>query len=521
MECFTIIEGMPRYAAIDIGSNSVRMQAAEASPGNPPVVLASDREVTRLGSSVFTSGRISEEATAFVSQVLKRMGERYRALDVVAVRAVATSAVRDASNQAEFISRVSAALGAPVEIISGPEEARLIHLGVQSRWPHPKQRILVIDIGGGSAEFIVSDRGELLEGVSRPLGAVRLTEVFLGTDPPTPLELHRLEKFIDEKFEPAKRRVEKWTFDRVIGTSATAAAVVSAIHKVPRNQRDAADRLRARASQVRALYADLSKLNIAARRKTPGIGPRRAEIITAGAAVFSRVLDTLHLPSIYYSSAGVRDGIIADLCSRGAGRETLNKPQLRVLEGMCKKYSVDLRNARHVAHLAAELFHGFHPLHRLSPSEGKLLEAAAYLHNTGHFISDTGHHKHSAYVVSNSDMPGFTDQERHLIAMLCRYHRKSMPASRHDSFRALNPEAKRVVNSLTPLLRLAVGLDTGRQQKVKDVECAVNGPSATVIVRGTDDIDLELWAAERAGDSFRQIYGVPLTVTKNRRGNGL
>src|SRR5688572_2932590 len=164
---------MPRYAAVDIGSNSVRMQAAEVIAGAPLNILASDREVTRLGASVFREGRISEDAMTFVCQVLKRMAAAYTALDVMGVRAVATSAVRDASNQAEFIERASAALGTPVEIISGPEEARLIHLGVQSRWPHPRQRVLVIDVGGGSAEFIVSDQGEMKEGISRPLGAVR------------------------------------------------------------------------------------------------------------------------------------------------------------------------------------------------------------------------------------------------------------------------------------------------------------------------------------------------------------
>src|SRR5918999_5360269 len=140
----------------------------------------------------------------FVCQVLRRMAAAYSELDVMGVRAVATSAVRDASNQAEFIERASAALGAPVEIISGPEEARLIHLGVQARWPHPNETILVIDVGGGSAEFIVGEKGDLKEGVSRPLGAVRLKEVFLKSDPPAEIELHRLDKFIDEKFEPAR-----------------------------------------------------------------------------------------------------------------------------------------------------------------------------------------------------------------------------------------------------------------------------------------------------------------------------
>ena len=162
---------MPRYAAIDIGSNSVRMQAAEVTSSGT-AILASDREVTRLGASVFETGAISKDAIDLVCGVLARMAQAYQKLDVLGVRAVATAAVRDASNQVEFIARASQALGAPVEIISGQEEARLIHLGVQSRWPHPKQRILIVDVGGGSAEVILGENGQLVDAVSKPLGAV-------------------------------------------------------------------------------------------------------------------------------------------------------------------------------------------------------------------------------------------------------------------------------------------------------------------------------------------------------------
>src|SRR5580700_11941911 len=192
---------MLRYAAVDIGSNSTRMLAAEVVPGSVPVVLASEREVTRLGQSVFHDGRISSQAMDEVTRVLTRMAETYRRLDVVGVRAVATSAVRDASNQADFLARASTALGTPVEIITGREEARLIHRGVMSRWPQPGKRVLIIDIGGGSAEIIASEDGTLIDAVSKPLGAVRLQEMFLHGDPPAPRELNQMTEFVDEKVE--------------------------------------------------------------------------------------------------------------------------------------------------------------------------------------------------------------------------------------------------------------------------------------------------------------------------------
>ncbi|HYP09726.1 MAG TPA: Ppx/GppA phosphatase family protein [Bryobacteraceae bacterium] len=510
---------MPRYAAIDIGSNSVRMLAAEVVPGSPARELATDREVTRLGASVFRQGRISEEAIAFVCQVLKRMVDAYSKLDVVGVRAVATSAVRDASNQAEFVERATAIIGAPVEIISGAEEARLIHLGVQARWPQPEETILIVDVGGGSAEFIVAENAEMKEGISRPLGAVRLNEVFLKTDPPSDVELTRLRKFIDDKFEPARERIAAYKFDRVIGTSATAAALVSAAHSIPRARREEADRVRANIGDLRKLYAQLAGSTLNERKKIGGLGPRRAEIIVAGASVFLRTLETLDQPAMYYCAAGVRDGIIADLAARGVGRERsrLTPSQLRVIEAMCRKYDVDLNNAKHASNIAAHLFDAMQPLHTLPPDIGRLLESAAYLHNVGHFISDTGHHKHSAYVVSSSDMPGYTDRERHIVALLCRYHRKSMPTPRHDLCRSLSADEKRIIQMMTPLLRLAIALDAGRAQKVQTVDMQVANVGVNVTVRGEGDYDLEIWAAERAADAFRQVYGIPMNIAKARK----
>lgn len=509
---------MARYAAVDIGSNSVRLLAAEVLPGSPARVLATDREVTRLGASVFTTGRVSLEAIDNVCSVLRRFAEIYGKLEVIGVRAVATSAIRDASNQADFIARASEALGAPVEIISGQEEARLIYLGVQSRWPQGDDRVLIMDVGGGSAEFIVGQNGEMKEGISRPLGAVRLTEVFLRTDPPTDTELHRLGKFIDEKFDPVLSRIQPVKFDRMIATSATAAAIVSAINRVPREERETADRLRAKIGQVKKLYTALSSTNLSGRKRLHGIGPRRAEIIVAGTAVFLRVMQTLKQEVLYYCGAGVRDGIIADLAARGVGRELsrLSKPQMRVMETMCRKYNVEIRNSRHVAQFSSELFDALEPLHRLNPEAGRLLQTAAWLHNVGHFVSGTGHHKHSAYIVANSDMPGYTDAERRLVALLCRYHRKSMPAARHDPYQKLSPEEQRLVLMMTPVLRLAIALDTSREQKVRKVRAQVANGGVTLAVEGESDFDLELWATERAADSFRQVYDVSVIVERVR-----
>ncbi|MBZ5609683.1 MAG: Ppx/GppA family phosphatase [Acidobacteriia bacterium] len=492
------------------------MLAAETGPGIATKILAAERQVTRLGSSVFQNGRIAPEAMDFVAEILARMAQVYRKLDVIAVRAVATSAVRDAGNQHEFLARASTALGTPVEIISGLEEARLIHLGVQSRWPQTDKRVLITDVGGGSVELISSERGALVEAFSKPLGAVRLTEVFLKSDPPAPLELHRMNEYIEEKLAAPLRRIGVGPFDRVIATSASAAALVCAVNRVGRSRREEADRLKASVSQVRKFYREVSALDLSERLKIQGLGPRRAELIVAGAAVFRRTLELFQTPSMHYSAAGVRDGIIADLAARGVGRELsmLNRDQRRVVEQMVRRYGTPLAHARKVAEMAQRLFEALQPLHRLPPAYGKLLEASGYLHDIGHFVSASSHHKHSHYLVAHSDLPGFTDLERQMIAALCRYHRKAMPAPRHTPFQSFDPDTRRAITLLAPLLRIADSLDRSHEQRVHGLHVQVRNGSVTLAVESPSDTDLEMWAVERVADAFRETYQTSLTLSR-------
>ena len=509
---------MPRYAAIDVGSNSIRMEAAEVAPGQPPRILASDREVTRLGESVFRTGSVSDEAVRATCAVLARMAELYRKLDVVGVRAVATSAIRDAHNQKEFLERASLAAGTRVEIISGREEARLIHLGVESSWPQADKRILIIDIGGGSAEIIAAEHGRLIETFSKPLGAVRLLENFLKQDPPSDEQLRQMHEYIGQKLEGAVRRLGNGKWERVIATSATASSVASAVARTPRANRDEIDRLRISTSQIRQLYHKLSTHGLSARRKITGIGPRRAEIIVPGVAVLLEFLQKFHIPAVYYSRAGVRDGIIADLAIRNVGAELsrLSRDQRREVETLGRRYGVALDHARKVADISNLLFAALQPLHQLPPEYGKQLEAAAYLHDVGHFVSDTSHHKHSWYVVSNSDLAGFTERERLLIAGLCRYHRKSLPRPEHGALQALTADERRSLMYLIPILRLADNLDRSHDQRIRGVECRLRDGQVNLQLRAQGDIDLEKWAAERVAEAFQLVYNRSLSVSKVR-----
>lgn len=510
---------MPRYAAIDIGSNSVRMMAADVDRNGRFEVLAEDRQVTRLGESVFRTGSIDEAAARGVLAVLERMKEAYGRLGVLAVRAVATAAVRDASNADEFLARASEVLGEPVERISGLEEARLIHLGVETRWPHPRQRILILDIGGGSAEVIDAENGLMRAALSRPLGAVRLQAVFLKNDPPLEDELVQMQEFIEEKLHAVRQKIEHAAFDRVIGTSASASAIVCAANRIPRQRREEASCRRVTVAQLRRLYRQLAAMDVEARRRVTGIGPRRAEIIVPGVAVMLKVLELFGARQLYYCPAGVRDGILRDLADREAGAERvrLGPEQRRMVEQYARRFGVDLKHARKVAAFARELFTALTPWHRLPPETGRLLKAAAYLRDTGHAINDMAHHKHSQYIVANADLAGFTDDEQHLVAMLCRYHRKAPPSARHADFTALPSAEQRVVEQLYPLLRIADALDRSRDQRVEAIECALGDGAFMLILKSEKDLGLELWALERTAPLFRQVYGKQLRAVARRR----
>ncbi len=356
------------------------------------------------------------------------------------------------------------------------------------------------------------------DAVSKPLGAVRLTEVFLKTDPPLPEELHRMQAYIEGKLASFHRQHAGEKFDRTVATSATAAAIVCAVNLVPRAKRDKADRLRARTSQIRELYGKLIETDVRGRRKIAGIGPRRAEIITAGVAVFLRALELFGLPSLYYCAAGVRDGIIADLAARRVGRELsqLSSEQRSVVATMARRYGVELKHARHVGWLGHRLFEMLRPQHQLPPAAGKLLEAAAYLHDIGHFVGDLGHHKHSAYLVANSGMPGFTTKERLVIAALCRFHRRVLPNPAHPQFQLLDVDSKRLVMNLTPLLRMADALDRKHEQKVRNITTIEKDGEVILLLQADADAALELWAANEAAKAFREIYATPVSLRRAR-----
>ena len=332
-----------RLAAFDIGSNSIRLQIAEArvaSDALPKLRTVIDhRAVTRLGEGVFRKhGRITDKSMEVSFEVFKEMARLCKEYKVQRRRAVATAAVRDAKNRLDFVDEVHDIIKVPVDVISGPEEANLVHLGVSVRWPEPiDRRHLIVDLGGGSVQLVYGSPGGVADTLSRPLGAVRLKELFLKHDPPKNRELRNMHDYVEEKLEIVSNTFPVGSIRKIIVTSGTARAVVCAVHEIPRKHRVRANGKQVSLLDVESLYKRLVSKGLGKRRDISGASERRAQVIVPGVAVLGRILEAFHVRSFTYSHAGVRDGIVADLATTTETRAGRREEHFQVF--MCHNTS--------------------------------------------------------------------------------------------------------------------------------------------------------------------------------------
>jgi exopolyphosphatase/guanosine-5'-triphosphate,3'-diphosphate pyrophosphatase len=511
---------MQTFAAIDIGSNSCRLKIARVVQHRLRV-LHEDREVTRLGASVFDEGLVSPDAMAATLRALKRFYKAVQTHGADRVRAVATSAMRDARNGRAFLAWVKDETGWEVEIISGLEEARLIHRGVVSNEPGAAGRCLLVDLGGGSCEISLSDHKRLRETVSLPLGAVRLTQEFLKTDPPAKEEVARMKQFIGRELRRASRRIPTKSVRLVIATSGTAAALYETSQAATKSSDDRRTKDTAEivpAAEVRRLAEKLRKLKNDARSAIPGIGPRRSEIIVAGAQVYALLLEHFSLPGFRYSGMGLRDGILAQMLAEQDTRTTAHQQYaddrwLAVLE-ISRRYGVDPRAAEPVRQHAVQLFHDLAAVHELPPDYATWLEAAAMLRDIGKFMDYQGHHRHAQYIIANSEIFGFTPAQRVVTSAIARYIGKSRPEPEGRTMRQVPPEEYEHVRRAVVLLRLAVALNQDRASDVLRVRVRVYpGRILMELSPGRTGAELELWSLRKEAAYFREIFRRELLVT--------
>lgn len=506
---------MPTFAAVDIGSNSVRLKVARLQSGRLRA-LHEDREVTRLGEGVFSSGFLTPQSIAETVKVLRRFHRTVQQLVPDSVRVVATSALRDARNSQAFLEWVRSATGWRVEIVSGLEEARLIHLGLVSDPRIDRAPTLMIDLGGGSCELTISQGGHIRDAVSLPLGAVRLTNEFLRHDAARKGELKRLAGFATREVNRVADRIAKAKIRNVIATSGTAAAlaaIASHMHGSGSRQRNQVSR-----AQMNRIAKRLARLPIAERRKIEGVGPRRAEIIVAGAAVYHELLDRLRLKGFRYSPLGLRDGILSQMAAdydrnTRSGKQIESERSESILKAVMH-YHVDRKHAIDVRDSALALFSALRSVHRLPPEYREWLSAAAMLYEVGDYVNRNGHHRHTYYIISNSEILGYTPQQRRIIAAIARYLGKSRPSAEEVPVKAIESDDRPNVQKAIVLLRLARALNLGRSRAVAKARISVRSAEVriTLVPRRRMGVDLELWAIEKDSGYFREVFGRELST---------
>jgi len=519
---------MPTFAAIDIGSNSCRLKIARVV-AHQLKSLHEDREVTRLGASVFESGLVSPEAMAATLRALKRFQRAVQAHSVDRIRVVATAAMRDARNGEAFQAWVKAETGWNMEIISGLEEGRLIHHGVVNSEPGAAGRVLLIDLGGGSCEITLSERKRIRETVSIPLGAVRLTEQFLSTDPPSPEGLAQMHQLIARELRRAHRRINPVGVSLVIGTSGTAAALAEATIAILRAAGSPKKAPRRPATRtpvadiaptpvIRKLAAKIAKLSLPERETLPGIGPRRAEIIVAGSQVFTEFLETFALSGFRYSPLGLRDGILAQMLAetdvRASSHREFEHERWQSVLATAKRYGVDPRQAEPVRSHALQLYRELKSLHNLPPEYENWLAAATILRDTGKFINHQGHHRHTQYVISSSEIYGYTPVQRTIVSAIARYLGKSRPQPGDRAMRNIPAEEHANVHKAVVLIRLAEALNQDRASDVLRVVAAVYPKRVYLEIKpGRTGAELELWSLRKEAGYFREVFGRELFPT--------
>ena len=487
-------------AAIDVGTNAVRMEIARVLPDGSLEALHQERDPIRPGEGVYLSGAISREVADRLLATLRRyaaLARRHSAR----VRAVATSAVREARNGPEIVERVRAATGLELEVVSGREEARLICLGVLHGRP-PATRSMVVDIGGGSTE-VATALGERPTNLwSVPVGAVRLTQIFGTGGRVGRSQLRVLRGFAEEAFREAVPRGFRPP-RTALGSSGTIQAVVAFA---------AAGAHRASRKQIARALEDLSEMSPEARRKR--FDPGRAEIVVAGAAILDAAVRHLGLASVSAVDTGLRHGVLVELARRSGAVSDRSTGEALVEFG--RRFAFDERHARHVAGLALQLYDAAERLHRLPPGARRLLEAAALLHDVGHSVSPHRHHRHTFYLVANADLPGFADRERELVALVARYHRRSAPSRDKADLKALSSADLRAVRALAALLRVADALDRSHQQLVRSLHLQLAGQVARLRLRAAGPVDLEAWDVRREAPLFRRVFGRRLDLVVPR-----
>ncbi len=502
-----------------MGTNSFHMVICEVLKDGGFIVIDRAKDMIRIGENSINTKMLTQEAMARGIQSLKTLKKlaTQRGVDVQHIIGYATSAIRESKNGEEFIEQIANEVGIKTKLISGIEEARLIYLGIRDAIDIGNKNALMFDIGGGSVEFIYGDSKTPMLLESKKLGVARMKERFVTSDPISTKERNLLQQYYEANLQPIADHLKNTPPDLFIGSSGTTENIAKMIFNM--NGNGSYGSLNGR-YYTKKEFQELSKSVLSQstdeRRLLNGLDEKRVDLIVPGLILTCTLFKLFNMNQVMISESSMREGMVIDylLNHVEAYRKTheyLDVRRKSVIE-LAQRFQWDKTHSFHVANLATRLFDLFKPLHKLGEAYRDLLEYAALLHNIGCFISMTGHHKHSFYIIQNGGLRGFSPEEVQLVANIVRYHRKSTPSLKHPNFKALSAEYRQVVKQLSVLLRLANALDRGHRQTIKELEAFISNQSIELNLKAKKDPEIELWEFDREKKSFEILYKRNLDV---------
>ncbi len=515
-------------AAIDMGTNSIHMVVVRVDTSlSAFTIIARQKDTVRLGDRDPKTGNLTAAAMERSLAALQRCKDLAESFQAQQILVVATSATREAPNGKEFLDTIYRQLGLIVNLISGQEEARRIYLGVLSSMDFQNQPHSIIDIGGGSTELILGDSYETRFLSSTKIGAVRLTQKFISTDPISNKEFNYLRAYVkgmlERPVEELQANLRPGEQFRLVGTSGTIETLAS-IHALDtlNEEPNPLNGYTISYKDLKEMVKHFAAMNYSQRYGVPGMSDRRAEIILAGAVILQEAMSMLDCKEIIICQRSLREGMIVDwMLNRGLISSHMryqSEVRQRSVMKIAAKYRVDLDHGKRVADFATSIFdqtQGY--LHDWGTEERQLLEVAAILHNCGIYISHAAHHKHSYYLIRNAELLGFTELELEVISNIARYHRKSKPKKKHQAYSNLPAKYQKMVQQLSAILRLAVALDRRQIGAISEVRCDCNLDNKVLqlqlVPRKTDDTcALELWSLDYKKEIFEEEYGVKVVA---------
>jgi exopolyphosphatase/guanosine-5'-triphosphate,3'-diphosphate pyrophosphatase len=496
---------------VDTGSNAIRFMVADFVSPTLYEPIHMQREPVRLGHQVFLDGRLTNQTMDAAVRAFAGFREEIDRLEVGHVRAVATSAVREAANGEILVERIGREAGIRLEVITGSEEARLVHLAVGSRIDLKGGQWILVDLGGGSVEVSLADDSGMLWSQSHTMGSVRLLEE-LSSSADDPGRFRRLlSDYISVLRIPDPSQY--WTPSGVIATGGNIEALALLAAATPDGNGVSALPL----EDLRRVIEHLSRLSYRERIDQLELREDRADVILPAAMVYLRIAELAGADTLLVPHVGVKEGILLDLVDDLASHQSHTERQdaqlMQAAVSLGRRYMFDEAHGVQVARLAGELFDQLEDLHGLDPLDRRHLLAAAMLHDIGMFVAPKKHHKHSLYLISRSELPGLSPDEMLVVANIARYHRRSPPRTHHLLFARLAPADRVKVTQLAAILRLADALDRQHLQTVRKVTATIQGLEVHLDLTGNADMLLERWAVTRKGEMFRETFGLTVRAS--------